>query len=56
MNYKISPVILYDEDEKLFYTKVGVQGRNMPLHYTVWGMTEEECRTRAERLVEILSK
>ena len=53
--FTISPVTFYDQDEQLFYTKMGVEGKNIPLHYTVWGKTETESRTSAEKLGEILT-
>ena len=53
--YTISPHTLFNEDENLYFTKMGVEGKNMPLHYTVWGKTETESRTRAEQLGEILT-
>jgi hypothetical protein len=53
--YIISPVTLWDEEEQQFSTKLGIEGRNMPLHYTVWGKTESQSRSRAEKLAEILT-
>lgn len=54
--YTISPHTLFDADEKLYFTKMGVQGKHMPLHYTTWGKTEKESRDRATQLAEILTK
>jgi hypothetical protein len=56
MKYIVSPVTLYDDEQEQFSTKLGVEGKTMPLHYTVWGTTEIESRERAARLGEILSK
>jgi len=53
--YIISPVTTYCEEQDLFATKLGVKGKNMPLHYTVWGKTAADSRARAERLAEILT-
>jgi macrodomain Ter protein organizer (MatP/YcbG family) len=54
--YVISPITLFDADENLYFTKMGVEGKNMPLHYTVWGKTSDESRKRANQLGEILTK
>ena len=53
--YTISPHTLFDENEKLYITKMGVEGKNMPLHYTVWGKTETESRERANNMGKILT-
>lgn len=53
--YTISPVTFFDEDEKLYFTKMGGDGKHMPLHYTVWGKSETESRERANSLAEILT-
>lgn len=53
--YIISPITTWDEEEERWATKVGIEGKTMPLHYTVWGSTEQESRERAERLAEILT-
>jgi len=55
-NYTISPHTLFDADENLYFTKMGIEGKNMPLHYTVWGKSETESRDRATQLAEILTK
>jgi len=51
----------YDSDEMLWYTKIGVINKgilnksgSLPLHYTVWGTSKSECRSRAKQLVTIL--
>lgn len=54
--YIISPHTLFDADENLWFTKMGVAGKNMPLYYTIWGKTSDECRQRANQLGEILTK
>lgn len=54
--YTISPHTLYDADEELYFTKMGIEGKNMPIHYTVWGKTESESRQRAIDLAIILTK
>jgi hypothetical protein len=56
MKYIVSPVTLYDDEQEQFCTKLGVEGKTMPLHYTVWGNSEEESRDRAVKLGEILTK
>jgi len=53
--YIISPVTLYDKEQESWATKVGIEGKTMPLHYTVWGITKDISRERAERLGEILT-
>lgn len=53
--YIISPVTLWDAEQEQFATKLGIEGRTMPLHYTVWGKTESQSRSRAEQLAEILT-
>lgn len=54
--YIISPITTYDDEQLLYATKLGIEGKNMPLHYTVWGKTEQESRERAERLAEKLTR
>ena len=53
MQYIISPITTYDEDEQLYYTKVGVD--NMQLHYIVCGQSKSISRERAENLVSLLN-
>jgi len=53
--YIISPVSSYCEDEQMWATKLGIEGKHMPLHYTVWGNTEAQSRSRAEELAEIMT-
>lgn len=53
--YIISPITTYCEEQELFATKIGVEGKHMPLHYTVWGNSEAQSRARAEKLSEILT-
>ena len=54
--YILSDHTIFDEDEQLYFTKMGVEGKNMPLHYTVWGITPEQSRQRGNELGEILTK
>ena len=54
ISYVISPVTLYDNDEQLYYTKVGLKGKNMDLLYTCWGKSASESRVSAEKLMDIL--
>jgi hypothetical protein len=56
IKYIISPITTWDDEQMLFATKLGIEGKNMPLHYTVWGKTQQESRTRTEMLAEILTK
>ncbi len=34
--------LLFDEEEQLFYRKVGLDDNKKTLIYTVWGKTEQE--------------
>lgn len=45
----------YCQDNLLFGTYVGVNCKNSPLHYTVWGKNEIQSKKRADRLVDILN-
>lgn len=53
--YIISPITTYNDETMLWDTKLGVEGINMPLHYTVHGKTEKESRDRTVKLAEILT-
>lgn len=53
--YIISPITVYCEDNMLFETKIAVNAIHMPLHYSVWGATEDISRKRAQALAEILT-
>jgi hypothetical protein len=53
--YLISPITVYCEDNMLFETKIAVDAIHMPLHYSVWGATEDISRNRALALAEILT-
>ena len=57
MKYKyiISPVTIYNEDEQLYETKVGLNSKDMPLHYIVCGKSESISRERAQQLAELLN-
>lgn len=35
-------VLLFDEEEQLFYRKIGLNNTEKTLIYTVWGKTEQE--------------
>lgn len=56
VKYIISPITTWDNDEMLWATKVGVDKKGLPLHYTVWGKTNEESKERAINLLQHLSK
>lgn len=53
--YIISPITTYNEETELYDTKIGVEGRNMPLHYTAHGKTESQSRERAQHLAKIIT-
>jgi hypothetical protein len=54
--YIISCHATKDEDENLYYVKMGIRSKKgMVIHYTVWGDTEESAIHKAEVLAEILS-
>ena len=53
--YIISPVTSYDQDEELWFTKVGTNGRDMPLLFISAGKTKEESQENATKLVKLLS-
>jgi len=55
MNYILSPAIMFDADEELYFTKIGTDCKGKPLKYTVWGTSEEDCRIKAENLVTKLN-
>lgn len=52
----ISKVTTYSEDHLLYETKVGIELKDMPLLYSVWGKTEAESRARAEALIIAMDK
>lgn len=54
MKFFISEATIFDEDEQLWFTKVGSGSKSGPLHYTVWGKDKEESRQKARELVAIL--
>lgn len=53
--YIVSSISTYDEDEFLYYTKVGIDAEGLPLHYIACGLSEEISRQRAEALAELLN-
>lgn len=55
MTYKIG-IAVYDEDNMLWETKVGLNNSNLTLLYSVWGKTELESKLRAEELTFNLSQ
>ena len=54
--YIISPVTSYDQDEELWFTKVGTNGKDMPLLFISAGKTKEESQENANRLVRLLNR
>lgn len=58
MKYKyiISAITTYCEDEELYFTKVGIDNKYMPLLYSVWGNTEQISRDRAQHLVDHINE
>lgn len=55
MKYIISPVTDYREDELLYETKVGLNSKDMPLHYIVCGLSYDISRERAQQLCDLLN-
>ena len=55
LNYLISPITTWDEEKELYETKIAIDQRNMPLHYSCWGTTIDISRKRAETLGIILT-
>jgi hypothetical protein len=57
VEYKISPITIFDNDHQLWETHVGIDSKEMPLLYSCWGKTEEESRKMAEYLtIQLLFK
>lgn len=56
MKYSAGKYCHFDADQELFYIYVGPEASDMPLHYTVWGKTETECRVRSLYLIFVLNK
>ena len=56
MKYLISKITTYDSDENLYFTKVGTDEKDMPLHFICAGKTESESQERAKKLVSDLEK
>ena len=48
-------LVLYDEDENLFYCKVGGNSGQRKLLFTVWGSTKWACEESAKELLEWLN-
>ena len=55
MTYKVSPVTIFEDEHKLFGTKIGVDNKKMALTAIVMGETEEESREMAEKIVKLLN-
>lgn len=53
--YIVSPITTYNDETELFDTKIGVEGKNMPLHYTAHGKTIKESKERAKTLARIIA-
>jgi len=45
--------LLFDEDEQLFYRKVGLNNSEKTLIYTVWGGSEESVNENVVKLIKI---
>jgi hypothetical protein len=45
----------YDEDQKLWFSYVGVDDRNKTLAFSAWGRSAEEAKIRASWLMELLN-
>lgn len=56
MNYIISPVTTYDDENQLFETKIGDDSPEMKLLFSVWGPNEKVSRNNAVILGEVLNK
>ena len=56
MQYIISPVTTFNEDEELFETRIGIDNKFMPLMYLAYGKLESISRQRAQALVSLLNK
>jgi len=54
MNYIVSLITVFDNDNQLWETLIGIDSPEMPLLYSCWGETEWESRKAAETLVFIL--
>ena len=52
--YIVSKATIYDSDLEMWGTKVGTEGKQMPLLLTAWGITESHSRTLAEHIVNSL--
>jgi len=53
--YIVSPVTVYDDDNQLWGTKVGCNGKDMPLLCVAYGKTEEKGRAEAEKIASLYS-
>jgi hypothetical protein len=55
VKFIVSPVTTFNEDEELWETKVGREGKDMPLVATFYGNTEKESKKRAEAFCKIMN-
>jgi len=53
--YIISPETFYDRDTELFYTHIVNNDSEKRFYATVYGLTEQESRCEAQRIVYLLS-
>ena len=53
--YIISPITTYNEEEQLFETKIGLDDKDMTLHYLVYGKSDQTSKDRAKGLIELLN-
>jgi len=53
--YIISPITVFDEENELFETKIGLNNKEMTLLFSAWGDTAQKSRVMAEKLVKILT-
>ena len=54
MTYKIG-ITVYDADNMLYETKVGLNDKKMTLLYSVWGKSEFDSKCLAESLIVMLN-
>lgn len=55
--YEISPISVFDEDNMLWETKIGLGAAfGRPLYFSAWGETEKESRDRATSFIEMMNR
>lgn len=54
MQYIISPITTYNEDELLYETKIGLDDKRMSLLYIAFGKSEETSKERAQNIADLL--